>query len=132
MQGKAFTKEQREIIIKSLQPYLEMGFSRNKACQFIGLEPATLSIWLKDDEALLMKVTGWENMINTVVINNIKDAIIKESECPDDLRKENSWKWAKSKMKDEGFSERTELTGAEGTKLTLSFDNAFNKSDSTQ
>jgi len=115
-QGKAFTPEQREVIIKSLQPYLEMGFSRNKACEFIGLTPATLSIWVKDDEALLMKLTGWENAINTIAINNIAQAVKRESELEDDLRKENSWKWAERRMK-EDFSTRTENTGKDGKDL---------------
>jgi transposase-like protein len=49
-QGKPFTPEERKIIIESLRPYLEMGFSRNKACKFIGLDPTTLSKWVQDDE----------------------------------------------------------------------------------
>lgn len=107
MQGKAFTKEQREAIVKSLQPYLEMGFSRNKACEFIGLKPQTLSVWVQEDESLLMTLTGWENVINTIAINNIAQAVRKEAQLDDDLRKENSWKWAERRMKDD-FSTKTE------------------------
>lgn len=129
-QGKGFTNEQRDIIIQSLQPYLEMGFSRNKACSLIGLAPGTLSNWVKDDEALGMKLAGWENVINTIAINNIKDAIMKESEMTDDIRKENSWKWAERRMKAD-FAVRTEVTGEEGKDLIMTFDNSFNKDDSS-
>lgn len=123
-QGKEYTKEQREVIIKSLQPYLEMGFSRNKACEFIGLTPQTLSVWVKDDESLLMKLTGWENVLNTIAINNIAQAIKKESELDDDIRKENSWKWAERRMK-EDFSLRTEQAGPDGKELPQPILNAY-------
>jgi transposase-like protein len=106
-QGKAFTPEEKESIIKSLQPYLEMGFSRNKACEFIGLAPQTLSVWVQDDESLRMKLTGWENVVNTIAMQNIVQAIQKENES-EDLRLENTWKWADRKMKDDGFTTKTE------------------------
>ena len=117
MQGKGFTKEQKESIIQSLQPYLEMGFSRNKACEFIGLTPQTLSNWVQADESLLMKLTAWENVVNTTVMANLIDAINKESET-DDAKKETSKWWAERRMKKE-FSPRTELTGEEGETLTV-------------
>ncbi len=106
-QGKAFTPEQRTSIIESLKPYLEMGFSRNKACKFIGLDPTTLSKWAQDDEALSIKLQGWENAINMVVMQNIAQAIQKENEN-EDLRLENTWKWADRKLKDDGFTTKIE------------------------
>jgi len=110
-QGQAFTKEQKDSIVKSLIPYLEMGFSRNKACEFIGLTPQTLSVWVNDDEALLMKITGAENAINTTVMANLRDAILRESELPEDLRKENSWKWAERRMKNDfSLKQETDVT----------------------
>ena len=36
-QGRKWTTEERENIIQGIRPYLEMGFSRNKACELIGL-----------------------------------------------------------------------------------------------
>ena len=95
-QGKAFTEEQRETIIQSLQDWLELGFSRNKACAFIGLKPNILSNWVKEDEALGMKLVGWENANNKIAMSNIRDAMVKESET-EDLKKENSWKWVSAK-----------------------------------
>jgi transposase-like protein len=129
-QGKAFTKEQRAEIIQSLQASLELGYSRNKACEFIGLSPQTLSNWVKEDEALGIKLQSWESAIDTMVMANLRDAIKREGELPDDLKKENSWQWAKRRMKNQGFSERTELTGSDGAELKITFDNSFNDESS--
>ncbi len=115
-QGKEFTTEEKETIIQSLKPYLEMGYSRNKACSFTGLAPQTLSNWVKEDESLGMKLTGWENVVNTIVMANIVDAIRAEGANQDDLKKENSKWWAERKMK-EDFSLRSELSGPDGKDL---------------
>lgn len=110
-QGKAYTPEQREMIIQSLKEYLEMGFSRNKACEMIGLLPTTLSTWVVNDEALRMKLQGWENTVNRLAVNNIKTAIIAESKLPDDTKKENSWKWAERRIKDLALKQEIEHSG---------------------
>lgn len=114
-QGKAFTKEQKDTIIESLREYLELGFSRNKSCSLIGLHPTTLSKWVQADEALSMKIEGWENAINKVVMQNLLSAIQKESEM-DDARKETTKWWAERKMKAD-FSTRVE--NINDTKLTV-------------
>jgi transposase-like protein len=115
-QGKAYTPEQREVILESLRPYLEMGFSRSKACKFIGLNETTLSKWVQADNALSIKLEGWENVLNTLAISNIADAIRKEAELNDDLRKDNTKWWLERKMKTD-FSTRQEQTGADGKDL---------------
>ena len=127
--GKGWTKEEKETIIQSLQPYLEMGYSRNKACNFIGLAQATLSNWIKENPALGMKVVGMESVVDTMVMANLRDAIRREGELPDDLKKENSWKWAERKMKNDGFSLRTEHTGAEGVALQFILNNDLAERD---
>lgn len=114
-QGIAYTDKQRESIIESLRPYLESGFSRNKSCNLIGLDATTLSKWASDDEALSMKLEGWENAINKLAMANIADAIRREGELPDDVRKENSWKWAERKIRE--LSPKSELTGLGGEPL---------------
>lgn len=126
MQGKAFTKEQKDTIIQSLQDYLELGFSRNRACKMVGLAPQTLSNWIKEDEALGMKIEGWENAINKVVQANLRDAILKESET-EDVRKETTKWWAERKMRDD-FSTKQEVES--NATLTISFDDSFNESPS--
>ena len=109
-QGKAFTKEQRNTLIQSLQPYLEMGLSRNRSCSLIGLSPVTLFNWIQEDEALGMKIQGWENAMNVLATANIKMALEKEADM-DDTRKETSKWWAERRMK-EDFStkQETDLT----------------------
>ncbi len=72
-QGKAWTKEERDVIIQSLQDSLELGFSRNKACEMIGLAPATLSNWVKEQPALGMKLQNWENANKLHDISRILD-----------------------------------------------------------
>ncbi len=122
-QGKPFTPEQRLEIVNSLQPYLEAGLSRNKACEYVGLTPQTLSLWVKDDEALLIKLQSWENATNILAMRNVMDAIATEAET-DDARKDTSKWWLERRMKQE-FSTRTENTGADGQPLTITFDNSF-------
>lgn len=115
-QGKAYTTEQRQMILESLRPYLELGYSRSKACKLIGFDESTLSKWISKDEALSMKIEGWENTVNAIVMANIVDAIKRESELQDDLRKENTWKWAERKMRDNGFGIKTETDITSGGK----------------
>lgn len=114
-QGKGYTIEQRESIIQSLKTYLESGFSRNKACAFIGLAPGTLSNWVKDDESLGMKLESYENAINKLAMQNIIDAITLEGQ-QEDTRKETTKWWLERKMKND-FSTRQESTGADGKDL---------------
>ena len=118
-QGKAFTKEQKTMIIQSLQPYLEMGFSRNKACELIGLPPQTLSNWSIEDEALGIKLQGWENTLNALAISNIASALQVEAES-EDARKDTSKWWLERKMKAE-FSPKVEqeLSNPDGNLKTI-------------
>ena len=109
-QGKAFTPEERTTIIESLRPYLEMGFSRNKACRFIGLDPTTLSKWVVDDESLSMKLTSWENVNTALALAVIHQTIQNEKLKADegDTRAENSWKLI-SKL-EEGYKDKLDVT----------------------
>jgi len=110
-QGKPFTPEQRESIIESLKPYLEMGFSRNKSCRFIGLDPTTLSKWVQDDEALSMKLVSWENVNTALALANIHQALKNEAILATekgDIRMENSWKIV-SKL-EEGYKDKIDVT----------------------
>jgi len=123
-QGKAFLPEQKESIIQSLKDYLELGFSRNKACELTGLAPQTLSNWVRIDESLGIKLQGWENAINKVVMANLLDAINKESEM-DDNRKETTKWWAERKMRAD-FATKIENDNNTKTELRITFDDSFN------
>lgn len=133
-QGKEFTSEQKEMIIQSLKEYLELGFSRNKACGIIGLPPQTLSNWVKNDEALGIRLQGWENAMNKLAMANLRDAMIKEGEVEDNKKDTSKW-WAERKMKDDGFSTRIEQTGADGKDLPtpiISLDAIFGNNSAPQ
>ena len=106
-QGKAFTKEQREEILESLRPHLQLGYSRSRACKLIGLDETTLSKWASADEALSMKLQSWESTVDTMVMANLVDAIRAEGDNQEDSRKETSKWWAERKMKHD-FSTKTE------------------------
>lgn len=111
MQGKAFTSEERQTIIESLKPYLEMGFSRNKACKFVGLDPTTLSKWVQKDESLSIKLVSWENVNSALALANIHQALKNESILATekgDVRMENSWK-VLSKL-EEGYKDKLDVT----------------------
>lgn len=114
-QGREFTSKEQETIIESLKPFLEMGLSRNKACEAIGLHPTTLSKWVVKNEALSMKLQSWENAMNYLAISNIHSALQKEAEI-EDAKKETSKWYLERRMKD-AFSTRQENTGADGQAL---------------
>lgn len=115
-QGKAFTPEETETIIQSLRPYLEMGFSRNKACSFIGLPPQTLSNWVKENESLGIKLVSWENVNTALALANIHQALKNESILATekgDVRMDNSWKLV-SKLED-GYKDKIDVTSNDKT-----------------
>jgi hypothetical protein len=110
-QGQAFTTEQREEIMQTLLPHLAMGFSRNKACAFIGLNPTTLSKWVQDDEALSMKLTSAENTNSVLALANIYQALQNENKLlgeGKEVRADNSWKLI-SKLEDK-YKDKLDVT----------------------
>lgn len=123
-QGKAYTPEQRETILESLKDYLELGFSRSRACKMVGFDETTLCKWLAKDESLSMKVQGWENAMNKLSLSNIRDAMMKEAET-DDTRKDTSKWWAERKMKDE-LSTKTEVKEESDVNITYTWANENN------
>ena len=124
-QGKPFTKEQRNTIVETLIPHLEMGFSRNKACAFIGLHPTTLSKWVQEDEALSMKLTSHENAMNVVALSNVYQALQNESKVlgeGNEVRAENTWKFLN--VKEESFKPKQDVT-SDGEALQILFDSSL-------
>lgn len=109
-QGKAFTKEQRESIIESLRPYLELGFSRSKSCKMVGLDESTLSKWAQADEALSIKLSGWENVNSALALANVHQAIQNENALLEkgEVRVDNSWKLLN--VKEDGYKPKQDIT----------------------
>ena len=110
-QGVPFTDEQRESIIETVLPHLAMGFSRNKACAFVGLDPTTLSKWVKGDEALSMKLTSAENTLNVLALANMYQALQNENTIlgeGKEVRADNS-KWFLS-TKEDSYKPKQDIT----------------------
>lgn len=106
-QGKAWNKDE---VIKTLEPYFKLGCGVTKACNYAGIPRSTVQTWIDDDEELRLKVTAWQNEINTEARRVWRDEIMVERKF------DAADKWLTKKEKDE-FSGRTELTGAEGEAL---------------
>ena len=110
-QGQAYTEEERRNIIESLRPFLEMGYSRKKACQFIGFDDTTLSKWAKTDKGVSTKLTSYENVNTALALANIHQALQNEkikTEEEGDVRVDNSWKLV-SKLED-GYKDKLDVT----------------------
>ena len=125
MQGKPFTKEQRETIIETLLPHLEMGLSRTKACAFIGFDHTTLSKWVKEDEALSMKLTSHENAMNIIALSNVHQALQNENEAlgkGTETKAENTWKFLN--VKEDSFKLKQDVT-SDGESLNIMFDSSL-------
>jgi len=110
-QGKAFTDLQKAEIIKSLEPFFKLGCNLKKACAYGGICYNTVYNWVKEDEALLIKIKALQNEVNADARKVLVKAI-KEGD------KQIALNWLSKKEKDE-FSDRTELTGAEGETLFI-------------
>lgn len=106
-QGKPYTDKERQQIIESLQPYLEMGFSRRKACAFIGFDDTTLSKWVQDDKGLSTKLTGWENALSALALANVHKSLKAEAEM-EGARIDNS-KWYLER-KEDSFKPKQDIT----------------------
>lgn len=106
-QGKAYTEKEKLGIIESLKPFLEMGYSRKKACSFIGFDDTTLGKWLKADAGLSSKVVAWENTNNALALANVYKALLKEAEA-DDGKVDNSWRYLE--RREESFKPKSDIT----------------------
>jgi len=104
-------KWDRDEVIKILEPYFKLGCNVKKACSYAGISRTTVQTWIEADEVLRLKVTGWQNEMSAQARRNWR----KKLESEDYLA---SAEWLKKKEKDE-FSDRTELTGAEGKDLPI-------------
>jgi len=102
-QGKKYTKEDREVIIESLKSYLQLGYSRSKACKFIGFDESTLSKWSVASESLSMRLTGWENETSVLARKNLRSDIEKRGNT------DTSLKWLQAKDRQE-FGKNLDVT----------------------
>jgi len=83
-QGKAYTAQQRQEIIKSLSIYLKLGYSLKKACELAGFQYNTIYTWSQKDPALLIKINAWQSTVSVkarkVLIEKIRKGDVKLSQ----------------------------------------------------
>ncbi len=63
-QGKAYTGQQKQKIIKSLSTYLKLGYSLKKACELAKFQYNTIWNWTQKDPVLLIKINAWQSTIS--------------------------------------------------------------------
>lgn len=106
-QGKAYTKEEKEEVIRSLKKYFLLGYSITKACEYAGFPYQRVYEWVKEDVGLRSKIGAWQGQINAKAREVIAHSILgdeKEGIKPD-LR---TAQWWAERMEREDFSTRTE------------------------
>lgn len=94
-QGKAWDKE---LILKSLEPYLSLGYSRYKSCVLAGFDEALLSRWEQKHPELTVRINSMINQPNAMARRNWVSAISNG-----DL--DASQEWLKRRERDD-FSEK--------------------------
>lgn len=120
-QGKEWNREE---VIELLKPYFKMGCSVTKACKYAGIAQSTVATWINDDEILRLKIENWQNEPNHMARSNW---IAKMAEGD----YQASLEWLRRREKDE-FSERSELTGADGKDLPTPILNGISTNNSNQ
>jgi hypothetical protein len=108
-QGKARDKEKT---IEALKPYFKVGCSVKKACEYGGIPQSTVQTWIDADETLRLQITAWQNEPNMLARSNW---VAKMAEGDYNSSRD----WMTKKEKDE-FSDRQEVTGADGKELAVS------------
>ena len=122
-QGKPYTKEQREKIIQSIKPYLQLDYDLKNACVMANAPYTTVISWVNKDPALCIQVEAWRNSVNAKSRQNLAKSISGGN--IDDS------KWWLERRDKESFSSRKELSGPNGNEINveLNFKNAnHNKS----
>jgi hypothetical protein len=109
-QGLARNKEK---VIEALEPFFKLGCSILKACNYCGVPQSTVQTWIDNDPDLRVKVVAWQHEMSAQARRNWKEKL-KEGDF------NASEAWLRKKEKDE-FSDRQEVTGKDGEKLSYNF-----------
>lgn len=115
-QGKAWDKEK---VLDVLEPIFKLGCSINKACEYAGIPPTTVITWYEKDPELRLKINSWQNEPSLLARKNWKKSLVegRPSKFGPDIYTPAK-EWLERKEKDE-FSQRQEMTGAEGKELSI-------------
>lgn len=111
-QGKEYTKQERLELIEAIKPYLQLGYSLRKACEYAGLPYTTIYEWVKDNETLRTEIVAWQGMVNTQARQNIVEHIMGNKKKGIEPSLETSKWWAERREKDD-FSVRQENINTE-------------------
>lgn len=105
-QGKQWDKEQ---IVQTLKPYLQLGYSVKKACKLAQFPDSTFYDWINNDDLLRAKVEAWQGMISAKARQNVASSVDKGNV------EDSKW-WLERREKRE-WSTRQEITGEDGRPL---------------
>jgi len=102
------TKKTKEVIRK-IEEVAALDGSVEEMAYYAGVHPDSVYTWLKDDPDFSDRIKA----LRERPVLKARQAIIKSLETPEGAR------WYLSRKKKLEFSERTEVTGAEGAPLTI-------------
>jgi hypothetical protein len=108
-QGKPYDEDEKEKIIKSLKPYLTLGYDLKNACIMAQFTYETVWHWVKKDNTLLIQIQAWQNSVNAKARENVANKI-QEGDT-------NESKWWLERREKKDFSTRQEHTGEDGQEL---------------
>lgn len=111
--GRPWRSGEKEKIIRSVQQYLQLGYSYTKACGFAHFPVQTFNDWLQADESLRIECDSLQNMVTQKARMNIKEAIENKDK---DLSK---W-WVEKKEREE-FGNKVLLGTEDDSPLELTF-----------
>lgn len=106
-QKKFTTKEEKikkdkgldqDIIIESIKPYLQLGYSLKKSCLLAGVAYTTVHTWCRNNPSLRILFYSYSNLASVKSRQNIVKEIQSGSV-------ENSWRWLGHK--DTDFNQKT-------------------------
>lgn len=111
-QGKEYTIEQRMELIEAIKPYLQLGYSLRRACEYAGVSHGTIYNWYVNDEALRTEIKAWQGLVNTQARQNIVEHIMGNTKKGIKPDLETSKWWAERRERDD-FSLRQENINTE-------------------
>lgn len=113
MQGKEYTQAERNNILETIKPYLQMGDSIATACKSAGIEPWSIYKWCEKDETLSNKISSWQNMVNAIakqqLIKTIRGEKNEKGEWIIPPNDENAKWWLERREKKE-FGRNVDVT----------------------
>lgn len=115
-----------ESTLKQLEGAFANGATDVEACFLAKISHQTLYNYQKEYPEFIERKEGLKNMIKYIAKQKVKQTIETELGC-------DTSKWyLERKGKDEGFSNRTEHTGADGKDLNITVINYGDNNDSLQ